>query len=251
MKTISILNHKGGVGKTTSAANVGAYFASKGYKTLLVDIDSQCNLTQHFGFYNPQKSIYNAFVDKENGKLPLIQVNEKLFLVPASREFEKMNTELVGRMSWESVLKRLLSPMEAMFDFCLIDCPPSLGLITQNALVASTYALIPIEAEFFSFNGIKSIVSALNEIKHLGHKIDIVGVFMTKFDRRKVISKTIKSEVEEFFGNIFIDHPVRENVSLTESQSDGKDIFSYAPESKGAEDYRKISETILKRINNG
>lgn len=160
-----------------------------------------------------------------------------------------MNTELVGRMSWESVLKRLLSPFESLFDFCLIDCPPSLGLITQNALVASQFAIVPIEAEFFSFNGIKSIVSALNEIKQIGHKIEIAGVFMTKFNGRKVISKTIKNEVEEFFGNIFIDQPVRENVSLTESQSDGKDIFTYAPESKGAEDYRKISELILKRIN--
>ncbi len=251
MKTIAVINHKGGVGKTTSAANIGAYFANKGYKTLLVDIDSQCNLTQHFGFYSPAKSIYNAFADKENGKLPLIEVNEKLFLVPSSREFEKMNTELVGRISWESILKRLLAPLEGLFDFCLIDCPPSLGLITQNALVASNYAIIPIEAEFFSFNGIKSIVAALNEVKQVGHDLEISGVFMTKFDKRKVISKTIRSEVESFFGKIYIDVPVRDNITLSEAQSDGKDIFAYDPSSNGAEDYKKISEELLNRLNHG
>ncbi len=249
MKTISIINHKGGVGKTTSAANIGAYFAGKGHKTLLVDLDSQCNLTQHFGYYNPTKSIYHAFADKENGKLPIMEINDKLFIVPSSREFEKMNTELVGRISWEAVLKRLLSPMESLFDYCLIDCPPSLGLITQNALVASRYTLIPIEAEFFSFNGIKSIVSALNEIKKVGHKLDIAGVFMTKYDKRKVISKTICKEVEEFFGSIYINTPVRDNIALSEAQSDGKDIFSYAPKSHGAIDYKKICDTLIKTLN--
>lgn len=249
MKVISVVNHKGGVGKTTSVANIGAYFASKGYKTLLIDIDSQCNLTQHFGFYNPAKSIYNAFMDKEKGKLPLIEINEKLFLVPSSREFEKMNTELVGRIAWESILKRLLSPLEPLFDYCLIDCPPSLGLITQNALIASRYAVIPIEAEFFSYNGIKSIVGALREVKQVGHDLDITGVFMTKFDKRKVIAQKIQGEVLNYFGEILINIPIRDNISLSEAQSNGKDIFTYAPSSYGAEDYKKISDVLLKRLN--
>ena len=249
MKVISVVNHKGGVGKTTSVANIGAYFASKGYKTLLVDIDSQCNLTQHFGFYSPAKSIYNAFIDKDNGKLPVMQINDKLFLVPSSREFEKMNIELVGRLAWEQVLKGLLSQLDSLFDYCLIDCPPSLGLITQNALIASRYAVIPVEAEFFSFQGIQSIVGALSEVKRVGHNLDIAGVFMTKYDKRKVISKTIQGNVEGFFDKILIDTPVRDNISLSEAQADGKDIFSYAPSSFGAKDYAKISDELLKRLN--
>ncbi len=252
MKTIAVINHKGGVGKTTSVANIGAWFAKKGYKTLLVDLDSQYNLTQHFGFKQVNKSIYDAFADRQNGQLPVIEINDNLYLVPSSRSFEMMNTELVNRAKREEVLNKLLIPFQELFDYCIIDCPPSLGVITQNAIVAAKEAILPIQAEYFSFTGVQSIVSAFLEAKkELETDIRIIAVFMTRYDKRKGISKAIKKEIENNFSDLYISTPVRENVAAVEASSKGTDIFSYAPGSHAAHDYQRISDEILKKLNHG
>lgn len=245
MRKIALVNHKGGVGKTTSAINIAAGMAKKGLKVLVVDTDPQSNLTESFGIFNPEKTIYNSF--SKGVDLPIIEVKKNLFLVPSALEFAGIELEIASRVAREKTLMGLLEPLEGNYDVCIMDCPPSLGIITLNVLVASDDVYIPMLAEFLAYRGIDSIVGIINQVKkHYNPGLKIKGVFFTQYKESRVLSKEIKKQLEQNIGDTLMSSEIRVNVALAESQSCGKDIFEYDESCNGAEDYKRLVEEIIK-----
>ena len=245
MKKIVIANHKGGVGKTTSSINISAGLAKKGKNVLIIDTDPQSNLTESFGIFEPVKDLYLSFSKGE--PLPIINVKKNLSIVPNSLNFSGIELEIAGRMPREIILKELMAGLDKTYDYCIIDCPPSLGLITLNALVAADEVYIPMEAEFLAYRGIDSIVGIINLVKkHFNPGLMIKGVFFTKFNEQRVLTKEIKNQIKGYFGDNLMKTAIRVNVALAEAQSSGKDIFEYDPNSNGAKDYMSLVNEIIK-----
>lgn len=245
MKKIVIANHKGGVGKTTSSINISAGLAKKGKNVLIIDTDPQSNLTESFGIFDPVKDLYLSFSKGE--PLPIINVKKNLSIVPNSLNFSGIELEIAGRMPREIILKELMTGLDKTFDYCIIDCPPSLGLITLNALVAADEVYIPMEAEFLAYRGIDSIVGIINLVKkHFNPGLTIKGVFFTKYNEQRVLTKEIKNQIKGYFGDNLMKTAIRVNVALAEAQSSGKDIFEYDSKSNGAKDYMSLVNEILK-----
>jgi len=246
MKKIVIANHKGGVGKTTSSINISAGLAKKGKNVLIIDTDPQSNLTESFGIFDPDKDLYLSFSKGE--PLPIINVKKNLSIVPNSLNFSGIELEIAGRMPREIILKELMSDLDKTYDYCIIDCPPSLGLITLNALVAADEVYIPMEAEFLAYRGIDSIVGIINLVKkHFNPELMIKGVFFTKYNEQRVLTKEIKNQIKGYFGDNLMKTAIRVNVALAEAQSSGKDIFEYDPNSNGAKDYMSLVNELIKR----
>jgi len=246
MKKIVIANHKGGVGKTTSSINISAGLAKKGKNVLIIDADPQSNLTESFGIFDPVKDLYLSF--SKGDPLPIINVKKNLSIVPNSLNFSGIELEIAGRMPREIILKELMAGLDKTFDYCIIDCPPSLGLITLNALVAADEVYIPMEAEFLAYRGIDSIVGIINLVKkHFNPGLMIKGVFFTKYNEQRVLTKEIKNQIKGYFGDNLMKTAIRVNVALAEAQSSGKDIYEYDPKSNGAKDYMSLVNEIIKR----
>jgi chromosome partitioning protein len=245
MKKIVIVNHKGGVGKTTSSINISAGLAKKGKKVIIIDADPQANLTESFGVFDPVKDLYLSFSKGE--PLPIINVKKNLSIVPNSLNFSGIELEIAGRMPREIILKELMAGLDKTYDYCIIDCPPSLGLITLNALVATDEVYIPMEAEFLAYRGIDSIVGIINLVKkHFNPGLMIKGVFFTKYNEQRVLTKEIKNQIKGYFGDNLMKTVIRVNVELAEAQSSGKDIFEYDSDSNGAKDYMSLVNEISK-----
>jgi chromosome partitioning protein len=258
MKTISVVNNKGGVAKTSSAANIGACLSHHGHKVLLVDTDPQANLTQHFGYYEDDvttsiNNAYESYIDKDrSAQVPVIKHSNELYIVPSDQKLKETEKRLVMVNNNQNVLRKLLDPIRDIFDYCIIDCPPSLGFLTDNALVASDQILLPIEAGMFSLNGIKNIINHLNEIKY-DHNLnfEILGAFMTKYDVRLGISEAVRQEVQKQFGDKFFDRVIRTNVAIADAQANGEDVFTFSRTSNAALDYGDLTTQILKRLEYG
>ncbi len=246
MKTICLLNHKGGVGKTTSVACIGAGLALRGKRVLLIDLDPQTNLTESMGVREHPLSIYDAM---SAGKpLPIVVVKENLSVVPSALNLAGLELEIAARMARETVLRRLIEPLKKQFDYAIIDCPPSLGLLTINGLVAADEVFIPLEAEFLAYRGIDTIVGIIETVRtHFNPNLFISGVFLTKYNRQRILTRSIKEEVSQYFGNVLFENTIRVNVALAEAPANGKDIFEYAPDSNGAEDYLALVDEFLVR----
>lgn len=245
MKKIVIANHKGGVGKTTSSINISAGLAKKGKNVLIIDTDPQSNLTESFGIFDPVKDLYLSF--SKGDPLPIINVKKNLSIVPNSLNFSGIELEIAGRMPREIILKELMTGLDKTYDYCIIDCPPSLGLITLNALVAADEVYIPMEAEFLAYRGIDSIVGIINLVKkHFNPGLMIKGVFFTKYNEQRILTKEIKNQIKGYFGDNLMKTTIRVNVALAEAQSSGKDIFEYDPNSNGAKDYMSLVNEITK-----
>jgi chromosome partitioning protein len=250
MKTIAILNHKGGTGKTTSTSNIGAGLARLKKKTLLIDIDPQANLTEGLGFRDTEVSIYNALSDdKYKTPLPIIEVSEYLHLVPSSLDLLGAELELVSRSRRESILEKLLEGLKGNYDYIIIDCPPAMGLLTLNALVPSDSVLVPLEAEFYAYKGIDRLITIIEDVQfNLNPKLHIGGVFITKCNSQRVLTESIKTSVKKHFGEKLFDTSIRVNVALAEAPVRGQDIFSYSPNSNGAIDYSNLVNEILMKV---
>jgi chromosome partitioning protein len=252
MKTIGIINHKGGVAKTTSVQNISAGLAAKGKRVLMIDLDPQANLTKGFGIFKVDQNIYHSF--SKNIDLPILQVKnnrgevkENLFIVPSSINFSGIEIEISNKLAREKILSSLLSKLNSQFDYCFLDCPPSLGLITINALVAANEILIPLEAEFYAYQGLDSIFKVIQDVKTaINPSISVKGVFLTKIKERRSITKAIRDEVKKHLGDILFETEIRENVAFVESQSNGIDIFEYDSNCNGANDYKKLISEFLK-----
>jgi chromosome partitioning protein len=254
MKKIALVNHKGGVAKTTSAQNIGASLALQGYSVLMIDLDPQMNLSLGFGIFTENtdiKTINDSFSDG----VPLSPIKIKdytnLFIVPSTLDFASIESQLTIKqvLAKERILTKLLKPLEDKFDFCIMDCPPSLGLITINALTATNYVVIPMDAEYFAYTGLKTIRDMIADVKEeLNPTLSIAGVFFTRLKPKLNLSQAIREQVEGLLGNALLKSCISVNVALAECQSSGQDIFAYDPKSKGAEDYRKLSQELLKTL---
>ncbi|HHY37722.1 MAG TPA: ParA family protein [Clostridia bacterium] len=254
-RVIAIANQKGGVGKTTTAVNLSAYLADAGKRVLLVDIDPQGNSTSGLGIAKRgvKRSIYHALIeDAPIGTCILPSGLQGLYLVPSSIHLAGAEIELVGMVSRESRLKRALEEVRDRYDFILIDCPPSLGLLTLNALTAADTVLIPIQCEYYALEGLGQLMNTLNLVRvHLNPKLEIEGVLLTMFDGRTNLSIQVAEEVKRYFRDKVYATVIPRNVRLSEAPSHGKPILSYDGRSKGAEVYRELAREVIERGEKG
>ncbi len=249
---IAFANHKGGVGKTTSVANIGAALHQKGNRVLLVDLDAQQNLTSCFlpddKVEALEVSIYNALVGKE--PLPVITLKDGLSIVPSGIELARAEIDLSQKLAREQLLKRLLQPIAEEYDFILLDCPPSLGVITTNALTAAEALYIPLTAEALPLKGLRMLEAVVEEVKEsINPTLSLSGVFVTRYNTRKSLNNMVLETIAEKYGSVVFATKIRENVAIAEAPLMQQPICEYAPKSKGAEDYEALTEEILSRWN--
>lgn len=245
-KVIAIANHKGGVGKTTSVASIGAVLSRKGYRTLLVDLDAQANLTGSLSDTDEQqRTIYEALRERE--QLPVVEVSEGLSIVPSSLDLAGIELELSSSMSREFALKDVLEPVAGEYDYILLDCPPSLGLLTVNAFVASDEIIIPLTAEALPFQGLTMIGKIIGMVqKRLNTSLRLSGILFTRWEGRK-LNKLVEEAVRGKYGDIVYNSRVRTNIALAEAPLSKLDILSYNEKSNGAQDYIEVADELLRR----
>lgn len=247
MRIISILNHKGGVGKTTTAANLSVGLAMQGKRTLAIDLDGQANLSFSFGLnpHSTQSTIYHALRGDIKG-LPAKEVMENLSVVPAHYDLGAIEIELVNEPGKEYLLKELLEPYEKDYDFVIIDCPPALGFLAFNALTTSTDVIIPIEADAYAVQGTIKVQDLIGKIqRRINTSLQVLGILVTKYDQRTKIAKEVTQVILEHSKARVLKPFIRKNVLLAEAALQQQDIFSYAPKSTGAEDYLELSKQII------
>ncbi|MDF2964770.1 MAG: chromosome partitioning protein ParA [Rickettsiaceae bacterium] len=242
----AISNHKGGVGKTTSTINIGAALANKGKRVLLVDLDPQANLTQSLGIKNVEISIYENL--KGQKMVHPIEYRTNLYVLPSSLDLSAAEIELSSEPGREYLLKDILVPLKNKFDYILIDCPPSLGLLTINALTTSDYVIIPMQAEYLPLRGLAKLTEVIDKIKtRLNSSLKVGCVFLTQYDPRKVLNRDIAESVEDFFGDKLLSTRISNNIALAEAPSQAKDIFLYNRTCKGALDYDDLCNEIINK----
>ena len=245
-KIITLANHKGGVGKTTSAASIGACMASMGKKVLLIDLDGQANLTLYFipNEDDIQESIFDALV---NGiPLPIINLRENLDIVPSSIEMASAEIALTNVIAREQLLSRLLNDVKSNYDYILIDCPPSLGIVTTNAFLAADEILVPMTPELLPLKGMRMLDSFVSTLQVVKPSLCLNGVFITRFNHRK-LNKVVEGAVKQRYKDIIMFTRIRENIAVAESAGSGNSIFEYDPLCNGAKDYRALTEEIINR----
>lgn len=260
---LAITNQKGGVGKTTTVLNIGVYLAIKGKKVLLVDIDPQSNLTSGLGLHeenldeklsteSERKTVYDILVNKVNPNEVIKKTRfENLNIIPSGIELAGAEVEMVNAMSRENILKKALSEISNDYDFILIDCPPSLGLLTINGLVSANCILIPVQSEYFALEGLGQLMNTVKLIKsNLNYGLEIGGVILTMYDNRTNLSRDVTQEVRKFFGSKVFETYIPRNIKLSEAPSRGLSIYEYAPYSQGGLSYDKLSDEIIRRFDN-
>ena len=248
-KIISVANQKGGVGKTTTTINLSTMLAKKGKKVLLIDADPQGNATSGVG---AEKEVEYSTYDILVSDVEMVQALEKtiiknLLVCPSNINLAGAEVELVSMMSREQRLKEKLEEVKDKFDYILIDCPPSLGLITLNAFTASDSVLIPVQCEYYALEGLGQLLNTINLVKkHLNKHLEIEGALLTMYDARTNLSNQVVKEVKKYFGDKVYKTVIPRNVRLSEAPSYGMPITEYDPRSKGAKTYEKFTKEFLK-----
>jgi chromosome partitioning protein len=246
-RIIGVSNHKGGVGKTTSALNIGEALSQKGHKILLIDLDPQANLSQSLGVEEPEQSIYDALKGTLNVIHPHI-IHPHLHLIPATLDLSAAEIELSAEPGREYLLKGVINILKHNYDYVIIDCPPSLGLLTINALTAASTVLIPLQAEYLPLRGLAKLNEVIEKIKvRLNNDLSIGAVFLTKYDQRRILNRDTAISVGKFFGEKLMTTTIANNVALAEAPSAGQSIFAYSPKSRGAEDYAHLCDEMLQK----
>lgn len=252
MKTICIFNQKGGVGKTTTNINLCSYLAMQGYKVLAIDMDPQGNTTSGLGFDKKKLklSIYDVLTSDVSleSVMKESEIVNNFFLVPSTMELAGAEVELINREKREMILKNKISELNSKFDFIFIDCPPSLGFLTINALTACNSVLIPIQCEFYALEGVGQLVNTIQLVKKsLNRNLEIEGVVMSMYDGRTNLSNEVVNEVKKYFTNKVYETTIPRNIRLAESPSFGLPIMLYDDKCKGAEAYEKLCDEFLER----
>lgn len=244
MKVLTVANHKGGVGKTTSCINIGAGLHKEGKSVLLIDLDPQANLSQSLGLINSDKTIYGAI--RGQYKPSPIEIIKGLDVIPSTLDLSGAEIELSGEAGREYILKELIDPLKPLYDYILIDSPPSLGLLTINALTASDVVIIPLQAQYLALQGVAKLLEVIDKIKkRLNKGLEVAGIFITQFDGRKVLNRDVVGSIEAHFKDMVFKTRIRDNVALAEAPTQGVDIFRYQPNSYGAQDYSSLVKEIL------
>ncbi len=260
---LTVLNQKGGVGKTTTVLNIGVDLAHQGLKVLLVDLDPQANLTSGLGVTVPAdnksditgreskaRTIYDVLINEHTpADVTLKTGTENLDILPSGIELSGAEVEMVSMMSRENILKKALQPVADKYDFIIIDCPPSLGILTINALVASDKLLIPIQCEYFALEGLGQLMNTIKIVKaNLSPTLEIGGVILTMYDTRTNLSRDVAREVRSFFGDTAFNTVIPRNIRLSEAPSHGQSIFEYDAGSTGAKAYTELASEIAERF---
>lgn len=250
-KVIAIINQKGGVGKSTTAINLSAALGEMGKQVLLIDLDPQGNSSSGLGVEKNRVSrcIYDALLnDIPLTDIIIPDVSKGLDVVPATINLAGAEVELVSEMARENRLKDAIGPMRGRYDYVFIDCPPSLGLLTINALVAADKLLIPIQCEFYALEGVTKLLDSMKRVKsRLNPSLDIYGVLLTMSDNRTTLSRQVSDEVRRFFGKIVFETSIPRTVKLSEAPSFGQPITQYDPTGKGAQSYIDLAKEVISR----
>lgn len=250
-RVLAIVNQKGGVGKTTTAINLASLLAAKGKKVLLIDMDPQGNATSGFGIdkNSLDLTVYDILINDDPVKEVIIDTGRKrLDLCPANIQLAGAEVELVGLVSRETRLKRAISGIKDNYDFVLMDCPPSLGLLTVNALTAADGVLVPIQSEYYALEGLTQLMETVTLVKRgLNPALSVFGVVVTMFDSRTQLAHQVAGEVKRYFGDKVFRTIIPRNVRLSEAPSFGKSIVEYDPRSKGAESYDTLAKEVIRR----
>ena len=254
MPTISITIQKGGSGKTTTAINLAAALQQLGKSVLTIDLDPQANLSQALGVPEEvEPNIHTAFQQVSSGEKvdikAMIMERSGLEIIPASIDLAGAELELVSVYGREQLLQNMLKPLTKKYDFILIDCPPAIGMLTVNALVASDYILMPLQAEFLPLKGVRSFMKHYATIKNtVNKKLEILGILLTRYDSRKVMNREVLEDLTSDYGELVLKSYIRTNITLAKSQKAGKDIFSFDRASNGAVDYLELGDEILRKL---
>lgn len=250
-RIIAIINQKGGVGKSTTAVNLAAALGEQNKKVLLVDFDPQGNSTSGLGIEKEdlEQCVYDALLnDVPVEELIHDTETKKVFVVPATIQLAGAEIELVSAMARETRLKELLEPVKDEFDFIFIDCPPSLGLLTINALAAADSVLIPIQCEYYALEGVTKLLESMRMVKsRINKDLDTYGVLMTMYDSRTSLSNQVVDEVRNYFGEKTFKTLIPRTVKLSEAPSFGMPVINYAPNNKGAKAYRELAKEVIRR----
>jgi len=251
MRTIAVTNQKGGCGKTTTAVNLAAAFAEKGRTVLLVDLDSQGHSTLGFG-YDPDslnKTIYDALT---NTRIPIYKVLigtaiDRLDLAPSNIMLSGAEIEMASILGREFILGEQLRKIARVYDICIIDCPPAIGLLAINALIASTDVIVPVQVHYYAMEGLKQLFETANIIRENFHPcyVKILGLLLTFVEDQVPFNKQIEKQMRAFFGDLVFETAIHRTISLAEAPSAGQPVLTYAPQSKGANEYRALADEII------
>ncbi len=254
MRSIALINQKGGVGKTTTTANLSACLAMLGKRVLAVDMDPQANLSVHLGvdINRLKHSVYNLIMGKCTPEEVILHTHvPKLDIIPSDIDLSGAEIELVGIVGRETVLKEYLGNVMHEYDYILFDCPPSLGLLTLNVLTLVHEIFIPVQTEFFALRGVSKLLDTFSIVqKRLNNNLEITGVILCMYASRTRLSNEVVEKVKEYFVDKVFNTIVRKNVKLSESPSHGQPVISYAPDSSGSEDYMALAKEVIHQENN-
>ncbi len=249
-QVVAVLNQKGGVGKTTSTVNLGAYFAKAGKSVLIVDFDPQGNATSGLGVdkHSLKATMYDVLFGRAEPTQVVQETNVAgLYILPANPSLASAEVELVGEMQRELILKNVVANLT--YDVILIDCPPSLGLLTVNALAAANHLLIPVQAEYYALEGLSQLLNVVQRVRAgLNPQLDLLGVVVTMYDSRTSLSEQVYGELGKHFGEKLLKSIIPRNVRLAEAPSHGKTIAEHDKWSKGARAYKSLSKELLERM---
>ena len=251
-KIISFINQKGGVGKTTSCINMSAYLAVFGKKVLLIDLDAQGNASSGLGYDKENKNkvtMFDVIIEDKTIEEAIVPTKvENLFLVPADVDLSGAEVELVSMNNREKIIRNILKKVKDNYDYICIDCPPSLGLISVNALTASDSVIIPMECEFFALEGLTQLMYTIKLVKkHLNENVDVEGVILTKKDNRNNLGISVANDLKNFFKDKVYETVIPRNVRLAEAPSFGEPIVLYDPKCSGAKAYKALTEEFLRK----